>query len=556
MPSPLSTNRAYTKSRRQPQTWRSSVGPIFVLLAGSAISFWQVHVTWNELVSVQYSRKSSQALLTEKEGTLASEAERIKALLDELASVRSEVEERKQELLTTQDEIQAFKEQCEYKRTKLKEQQQQEIDDVTWEERAKAWKKLQELKDESQRTQEDGDRFLSGIREEHEDLEHTQAMLHKALSKVEMDRLLYRMLGNTTDRYVGAYFDRLRRGAYKDDFSVNHEYLAKNQARSHQAPNTPEGLWYVDDEGNRQPLNVMMSDIMEAVPQKDYFGPQYPRGGSFRTCAVVGNSGILLRYKFGEAIDKHDAVFRLNEAPTKGYEEYVGRKTTIRVVEDERHLEARAQPSKQLVLQVVKSEKTLESYLEYKSRPQSMNLHYLTPDFELHLSRYLLRPTPHGFLSVALAAQKCRKLTIYGFASNHRGHVQYQYFDKKEPALRLRSAVGSAFDTQSFAVGMLAELAQRSNGTIQFAQPCASVYQCFGRCQNCSEVPLSIGGDCTCDNPIPIPAAGYCAPPPSANIVHNCFHKCPKGVAQCLGGSAQKTCDKLGVDYSEKNPCV
>lgn len=41
--------------------------------------------------------------------------------------------------------------------------------------------------------------------------------------------------------------------------------------------------------------------------------PFYPR--QFERCAVVGNSGDLLKTEFGTEIDGHDAVFRDNEAP-------------------------------------------------------------------------------------------------------------------------------------------------------------------------------------------------------------------------------------------------
>jgi len=37
----------------------------------------------------------------------------------------------------------------------------------------------------------------------------------------------------------------------------------------------------------------------------------------YRRCAVVGSSGILLKYQNGEVIDGHDMVFRFNSATTK-----------------------------------------------------------------------------------------------------------------------------------------------------------------------------------------------------------------------------------------------
>ena len=45
------------------------------------------------------------------------------------------------------------------------------------------------------------------------------------------------------------------------------------------------------------------------------------------TCAVVGNSGVLLSSKQGKEIDDNEAVFRINYAPTDGYEDDVGSRT-------------------------------------------------------------------------------------------------------------------------------------------------------------------------------------------------------------------------------------
>lgn len=74
-------------------------------------------------------------------------------------------------------------------------------------------------------------------------------------------------------------------------------------------------------------------------------GPQAPvwlsplepgREGRARhaSCAVVGNSRGLTNSDFhGAAIDAHDAVFRVNLAPTRLYEPYVGNRTTYRVLD-------------------------------------------------------------------------------------------------------------------------------------------------------------------------------------------------------------------------------
>ncbi|KAJ8563471.1 hypothetical protein K7X08_031923 [Anisodus acutangulus] len=54
--------------------------------------------------------------------------------------------------------------------------------------------------------------------------------------------------------------------------------------------------------------------------------------GKYKSCAVVGNSGILLKSAYGELIDSHEAVIRLNNARTGGFEHRVGSKTTLSFV--------------------------------------------------------------------------------------------------------------------------------------------------------------------------------------------------------------------------------
>ncbi|PRQ16885.1 putative beta-galactoside alpha-2,3-sialyltransferase [Rosa chinensis] len=61
------------------------------------------------------------------------------------------------------------------------------------------------------------------------------------------------------------------------------------------------------------------------------FTPPYvPR--MFGRCAVIGNSGDLLKTKFGREIDGYDAVVRENGAPIQNYTDHVGKKCTFRLL--------------------------------------------------------------------------------------------------------------------------------------------------------------------------------------------------------------------------------
>ena len=52
----------------------------------------------------------------------------------------------------------------------------------------------------------------------------------------------------------------------------------------------------------------------------------------YETCALVGTAAIVTDAQRGGEIDANDAVFRTNDAPTKRYEQFVGRRATYRIV--------------------------------------------------------------------------------------------------------------------------------------------------------------------------------------------------------------------------------
>lgn len=65
-------------------------------------------------------------------------------------------------------------------------------------------------------------------------------------------------------------------------------------------------------------------------------GSYFPLGPLFKeknaSCAIIASAGSLKGSKLGDFIDDHDIVMRFNHAPTNGFEDDVGSKTTVRVV--------------------------------------------------------------------------------------------------------------------------------------------------------------------------------------------------------------------------------
>ncbi|KAG5215930.1 hypothetical protein JEQ12_001506 [Ovis aries] len=74
------------------------------------------------------------------------------------------------------------------------------------------------------------------------------------------------------------------------------------------------------------PFNT--SDWEGYLPQEDI----RTKAGPWGRCAVVSSAGSLKSSRLGREIDDHDAVLRFNGAPTVKFQQDVGTKTTIRLV--------------------------------------------------------------------------------------------------------------------------------------------------------------------------------------------------------------------------------
>ena len=201
--------------------------------------------------------------------------------------------------------------------------------------------------------------------------------------------------------------------------------------------------------GGKPVMQVKSYDqLRDAVPELSEYIPDeddvHTRGGVKpdaktlgRRCAVVGNSGSLLDHTYGAEIDSHDAVIRFNAAPTKGYEKYVGKKTTIRVQNID-NLGFR-EPRDEMLVFTARDEKTFRHFSEYQKKQFSKHgkekthiQRVFNPQFWCHVwdwvDRRKLKPSS-GFAGVVLALRACsskEKVSLYGFSHNA---TQFHYFN-------------------------------------------------------------------------------------------------------------------------------
>lgn len=115
-------------------------------------------------------------------------------------------------------------------------------------------------------------------------------------------------------------------------------------------------------------------DAVDLVPPRDLVGKKYA------SCAIVGNSGMLVYGKNGAEIDSHKMVMRFNGAPTKGLEDRVGSKTTFRLV-NSKWTEFR-EFKEEMVLWNMRGSGAFEDFqLRRKNYGKSEQFHILSADF-------------------------------------------------------------------------------------------------------------------------------------------------------------------------------
>jgi len=87
-------------------------------------------------------------------------------------------------------------------------------------------------------------------------------------------------------------------------------------------PSQLETFTFKDPHNGAQREVELELEFLQHLPDED-------SSAHYGSCALVGNSGVILKSGFGKEIDSHDAVIRINYAPTEGFEADVGSKTTL-----------------------------------------------------------------------------------------------------------------------------------------------------------------------------------------------------------------------------------
>lgn len=176
------------------------------------------------------------------------------------------------------------------------------------------------------------------------------------------------------------------------------------------------------------------------------------------SCSLVTNSGYMRRSSLGEEIDQADCVFRMDAAPTVGYERDVGRRTTVRVVSYTSVSDLASQADTLLALKPSATHLIFHGPEHvYSSRPFQKYLQHLTvaePEIEMYRTGRALEDradfkflqhtgksrlsTSSEFSSEMYALQAmrnaCSAITVYGMlprdfcSENPSSNVSFSYF--------------------------------------------------------------------------------------------------------------------------------
>eukprot|EP00854_Cymbomonas_tetramitiformis_P006072 gene6072-7294_t len=234
-------------------------------------------------------------------------------------------------------------------------------------------------------------------------------------------------------------------------------------------------------------VGVITSALSQRLPERDIF-----EGVRYKSCAVIASAGILLQRNLGKWIDSHDAVLRFNSAHTKGRENYVGSRTTMRLVNRENF--GWRELKEEYVLQHITTETLLKEYAARRMSQPTEHFYGIVPAFYKRVITSTNSHPTNGFFGIRLALELCDCVYLYGFVRNWLGYMTYHYHDDYTPK-------SSQAKRDSSEYPLIQGLIKEYPGRLVYAHPCIMEKACKG----CPE-----GARCVDGVPTPVPAPGYC----------------------------------------------
>ncbi|XP_030765352.1 beta-galactoside alpha-2,6-sialyltransferase 1 [Sitophilus oryzae] len=193
--------------------------------------------------------------------------------------------------------------------------------------------------------------------------------------------------------------------------------------------------------------------IKSSMPKRGFFENKY-----FNSCVVVASSGALEGSNLGTFIDSHDIVLRFNHAPIKGFEQDVGKKTSIRVLNSQVATKAQYNFLKSAIFKNVtiviwdpaNYSATLEewmrhsefnffpNFIQYRKQEERPRIFMVNPltiwdlwDFMQRNFPKRLRKNPpsSGFLGLRLLLPHCNFVDVVEYIPSARVTKRCHYYD-------------------------------------------------------------------------------------------------------------------------------
>lgn len=214
----------------------------------------------------------------------------------------------------------------------------------------------------------------------------------------------------------------------------------------------------------------VLEKLFQVVPGENPYHFRDPQ--QCRRCAVVGNSGNLRGSGYGPDVDGHNFIMRMNQAPTVGFEQDVGSRTTHHFMypESARNLPANVSfvlvPFKALDLLWIASALStgqirftyapVKSFLRVdKEKVQIYNpafFKYIHDHWTEHHGRY---PST-GMLVLFFALHVCDEVNVYGFGADSRGNWHH-YWENNRYAGEFRKTGVHDADFEAHIIDMLVQ---------------------------------------------------------------------------------------------------